>query len=291
MERVRRLAPFWSWLPAFRAVAESQHLPSAARAIGIAPSGLSRAVRLLEAALGQQLFRRSGRRLELSPQGEGFLSAVREAMRAIDEGLLLLGAVDTTGPLQVAVAGSLVQLIVLPALDRVRHDHPGMAVRLHRLLDSSTAALRDGTLDLVVSHRHVAHRDLVAELVGQVPYGIFCGRGHLLRHARAVSAARLSAHAFVVCEAGDPWPSHVPRRIGLQVTEFSDAVAACAQGDHLAVLPLGLERSRGLRRLPSRIPSAQPLFAITRRPLPGPTAQLLGAVLAELRSGLRRSAR
>ena len=37
MERVVRLDSFWSWLPAFRVVAETAHLPTAARTLGVGP--------------------------------------------------------------------------------------------------------------------------------------------------------------------------------------------------------------------------------------------------------------
>ena len=33
MEHARDVAQFWSWLPAFRAVAETEHLPSAGKAL------------------------------------------------------------------------------------------------------------------------------------------------------------------------------------------------------------------------------------------------------------------
>ncbi len=59
MERLRRVASFWNWLPAFRAVAETEHLPTAAEALFVSPSALSRAIRLLEKDVGQPLFRRT----------------------------------------------------------------------------------------------------------------------------------------------------------------------------------------------------------------------------------------
>ena len=83
MERARSVAQLWDWLPAFRAVAETQHLPTAARAMGVSPSALSRAVGLLEDAVGHPLFERVGRRIVLNEQGARFLGAVRDAMRGV----------------------------------------------------------------------------------------------------------------------------------------------------------------------------------------------------------------
>ncbi|MBP8302176.1 MAG: LysR family transcriptional regulator, partial [Planctomycetes bacterium] len=61
MDRLLRLDALWNWLPAFRAVGETQHLPSAATALHVSPSALSRSVRLLEQRLGCTLFERRSR--------------------------------------------------------------------------------------------------------------------------------------------------------------------------------------------------------------------------------------
>jgi DNA-binding transcriptional LysR family regulator len=47
MERVIRLNQIWSWLPAFRAVAETEHVHEAAQSLHLTPSTLSRAIHLL----------------------------------------------------------------------------------------------------------------------------------------------------------------------------------------------------------------------------------------------------
>ena len=44
-ERVSRI---WNWLPVFRAVAETEHLPTASELLYVTPSALSRTIRLLE---------------------------------------------------------------------------------------------------------------------------------------------------------------------------------------------------------------------------------------------------
>jgi len=66
VERLRDIARFWNWLPAFRAVGETCHLPSAAAALYLSASALSRSLQQLEKSLGRSLFRRTNRRLERS---------------------------------------------------------------------------------------------------------------------------------------------------------------------------------------------------------------------------------
>ena len=48
-----RLLELWSWLPAFRFVAETEHLPTASDLLYTSPSALSRTVKQLEGALIQ----------------------------------------------------------------------------------------------------------------------------------------------------------------------------------------------------------------------------------------------
>ena len=70
VERLRHIAEFWNWLPAFRAIAETSHLPSAAAILHLSPSALSRSLQQLENRLGRKLFPRANRRLELTREGE-----------------------------------------------------------------------------------------------------------------------------------------------------------------------------------------------------------------------------
>ena len=62
VQRAVRVSQLWSWLPAFRTVAETEHLPTAARMLELSPSALSRSVKQLEDSLGRPLFTREGRR-------------------------------------------------------------------------------------------------------------------------------------------------------------------------------------------------------------------------------------
>src|SRR5688572_16914551 len=64
-----RLSPLWNWLPAFRAVAETENVHEASRYLHVTPSAVSRAVKLLESEVGVALFNRSGRNVRLTREG------------------------------------------------------------------------------------------------------------------------------------------------------------------------------------------------------------------------------
>jgi LysR family transcriptional regulator, glycine cleavage system transcriptional activator len=84
---------FWNYLPAFIAVAETQHLRKAAQAIHVSPSALSRTITILEHRIGYSLFERSGRRLRLTARGEQLLRVLHHSVSMLDEALI-------TSPLQ-----------------------------------------------------------------------------------------------------------------------------------------------------------------------------------------------
>ena len=66
-------------------VARIGSINKAAEELYIAQSNLSRCIRELEADLGIVIFDRSSRGMLLTPDGEAFIRAARDALRQIDE--------------------------------------------------------------------------------------------------------------------------------------------------------------------------------------------------------------
>ncbi len=274
MERVRRLSDFWNWLPAFRAVAESEHLPTASRELFVSVPALSRTVRLLEDALGHKLFDRVGRSLVLNERGRNFLQAVRAAMRMVDEG------VDTTvgqqhfGTVTISVPGPFAPLFVLPALRTLRDTHPGIVARLvsHSAVNS---LLSRGHVDLAVLDDPVPSDELTLERLGAMAHSVWCRPGHPLDDASPATLADLSDAAFVAPittpdgATPDNWPAELPRRVVLRVTQMQVAVDAALADDLLIVLPDVVARSRGLVRVPIDGVAASEVYLVQRPPLPG----------------------
>nr|MBA3454712.1 LysR family transcriptional regulator [Deltaproteobacteria bacterium] len=115
MQFVQRIRNVWPWLPAFRAVAETEHLPTAAHELGIVPSALSRTVKLLEDELGISLFDRTGKALVLNEAGRTLLAAVRTAMRLLDEAVAAATSDQPRGTVTAMACGDLADAILVPA--------------------------------------------------------------------------------------------------------------------------------------------------------------------------------
>ncbi len=129
----------WNWLPAFRAVAETEHLPTAARRLYVTPSALSRTIGLLEGELERPLFRRVGRRIRLNEAGQRLLTRVRDAMRLAHHGVQEAREETLAGPLRIYASGILTPIHVEPSIERMRADHPRLVAYLRSSLAPNVA--------------------------------------------------------------------------------------------------------------------------------------------------------
>ncbi|MEU1166665.1 LysR family transcriptional regulator [Streptomyces sp. NPDC005921] len=152
------------------AVADAGGFTAAARQLHVVQSAVSGAVRTLERELGTALFVRTTHRVGLTPAGEAFVPAARQALRAAE---LAREAVDaakgelrgrvTVGTMQGAMAN-------LPrALASLRAEHPRVVVRLRQAaVVDIRQALREGTVDLaVVALDRRQQRGLVTKLLSR----------------------------------------------------------------------------------------------------------------------------
>ncbi len=295
MERLIRLSEFWSWLPAFRAVAETQHLPTAAAALCLSVPALSRSIKLLERSLRRDLFERDGRHLRLNEEGKRFLSAVRNAMRFVDDGLRHVASGGASGSLHVS-AGGAIGALILPVLCEVQVKRPDLSVHLHdHPAGAVNGLLLRGQIDVAFVSDPRPDEGLQVEEVGSLSRGIYCSTRHDLAGTGRVTLKAALRHPFVVPAPGENdfaevehWPPALDRRAGLRVTQLAFAIEACATGSLLAYLPdltVGTAPNGAkLRRLPIDVAPPVPLYAVTReRLLPAtPLEAIVSAVRARL---------
>ena len=250
MDRLKRIDGFWAWLPVFRVVAETQHLPTASRIFALTPSALSRTIRLLEEDLGQPLFERKNRRLVLNAAGEQLLKAVRDATRLIHEGVLIMEQAQASGPIHFSSPGPFAPIFVLPALEVLAQSHPGLQPTVRAVIGAqANEGLRRGELDLALVDDPVVDPQLHIESLLELTHGVYCAPEHPLA---GVEAPDVTDHAFaapIADESGmtpDQWPLTRPRTIGLRVTQMQVAIDAVKTGRYLAVLPDLVARRQGL---------------------------------------------
>jgi LysR family positive regulator for ilvC len=160
----------------FLSLAETLHFGRASRQVNLSPSALSRAVRRLEEELGQRLFLRDNRSVELTPAGERFRGYARQSLQGWEA--LAAELAEHTGHGE-ALAGELTiycsvaaSYTVLAGLFRAfRRRHPGVHLRL-QTGDPAEALERvaSGQADITVAARpHTLPRALAFRTVAVTP--------------------------------------------------------------------------------------------------------------------------
>ncbi len=277
MDRFNRISEIWNWLPVFRAVAETQHLPTASEWLHVSPAAISRTIKLLETSLGMELFTREGKQIRLNPSGELLLQSIRDAMRRVDDGIQNIFESEFTGAIHLNVAGPF-NFTFGPVLERIAESHPELLPHLHAILPTSvnTQLLR-GKLDVAFTPAPVPENGLEIIKVGHLRSSVYCGEGHPLYRARKVNLKRILEHPFaapIPAESGpvaDGWPREINRTIGLFVQHLYLALDLCAKGKYLAVFPdlvvSSYPQAKKLKQLPLENLPAIPFYAIRRNRL------------------------
>jgi DNA-binding transcriptional LysR family regulator len=257
---VQRLRTVWSWLPAFRAVAETEHLPTAAHELGIVPSSLSRTVKLLEDELGVALFDRAGKGLVLNAAGHVLLAAVRDAMRVVDDALGLALADELRGRVGAVATGDLAATLLVPAAARVATRLPQLCVAVAIAADEAVPGmLLRGDCDVAITLHAPVQPELQVSELATWTRGVYAR--DLAAAARCVVVGTPSA--FV----DDGWPNHCERSVAAWAFDERAALELCRHSDLVTVAFDHMARSYApelVRLATPEIPS-RTLFVVQRK--------------------------
>lgn len=263
MQRARRLMSFWQYLPAFRVVAETEHVRRAAEMLRVSPSALSRTIGLLEDDVGQPLFERRGRRLRLTREGATLAGAVRQAMRLVDEGLASATSRTHAGPLRVHAPPALAALVAA-ALGPLREEHPDLVPVVTCRIDGPLGALLvRGDLDLALVFRPDAAEGVEVFDVSTVTWSACCGAGHPLASARRLTARRVLEEPVALLSpmqagGGPSWPDAGGLKVAFETDDLAALVGSCERGEAVALLPdIVIEQHERLAKLSQ--PRVEPL--------------------------------
>ena len=127
----------------FVAVAEELHFGRAARRLNLSQPPLSQQIKALEGYLQLPLFRRNGRRVEITDVGLELLPAVRQGLDRLESALQQIKQHRQAGPLQISLLASFLQMWLLPRVRSFRRKYPDVELRFHtspQLIDFSRTA-------------------------------------------------------------------------------------------------------------------------------------------------------
>src|SRR6516164_5749309 len=125
-----RKLPSLNGLRAFEAAGRLGSFQAAAKELNVTQTAVSHMVRILERRLGYELFRRKPNRLELTTQGQAFLSGLTDAFESIARLAEQVAAMHAGPVLTVGVAPTLAVNWLIPRLPSFYREHPNVEVRM-----------------------------------------------------------------------------------------------------------------------------------------------------------------
>jgi LysR family transcriptional regulator, glycine cleavage system transcriptional activator len=131
---MRRLPPL-NTLLSFESAARHASFQRAAKELHVTASAVSHQIKALEKFLDVALFRRGGRQVQLTREGENYLVAVREGLKLIATATERIHATRAGGVLTLSVAPSFASPWLVPRLAGFQLDHPELEVRLTSSID------------------------------------------------------------------------------------------------------------------------------------------------------------
>jgi LysR family glycine cleavage system transcriptional activator len=130
-------------LRVFEAVATRLSFSDAADALNVTPAAVSQQIKALEGYIQVPLFRRSGRRVEITDEGLELLPSVRAGLEKLESALQQIKHHRRAGPLQISTLASFLQMWLLPRIRSFRRKFPNVDLRFHtsrELVDFSRTA-------------------------------------------------------------------------------------------------------------------------------------------------------
>jgi LysR family glycine cleavage system transcriptional activator len=118
-------------LRVFEAVAAHLSFSAAADALNVTPAAVSQQIKALEGYIQVPLFRRNGRRVEVTEEGLELLPSVRAGLEQLESAMQQIKHHRRAGPLQVTLLSSFLQIWLLPRIRSFRRKFPSIELRFH----------------------------------------------------------------------------------------------------------------------------------------------------------------
>jgi DNA-binding transcriptional LysR family regulator len=144
-------------LPVLREFAARGTIAAAAEALAFTPSAVSQQLAQLQREAGVALFRKVGRRLELTDAGRTLVARADELLARIEEidAELAAQAEEVAGTVRVGAFQTASSAIVIPALDRIAQRHPRVRVELVESdAEKSLPMLERGGFDVAIAEEY-----------------------------------------------------------------------------------------------------------------------------------------
>lgn len=273
------------------ALGRDASLTRAGDRLGLTQSGVSHALKGLNAALGTPVCLRRGRQLELTETGQRAVVAAREALDAINRLCALGEAPVVSGNLRLAAVPSAAAGLVPKALARLARQHPALEVELLEGADDEVRSWHDkGLAELAVG---MARGQAAARVLTRDRLMVVLPPDDDLAAAPALALEQLDGRAIVMSGNGcEPLLRDLFAEAGISlrtvatVRDGSSLLAMVRAGLGLTILP-ALSLSAGATDLDIRplAPTVQRALWLMQGAEPSPRARAVAEALQAVCDG------
>ncbi|WP_424183605.1 LysR family transcriptional regulator [Actinokineospora sp. G85] len=256
-------------LRVLRALADHGTVTAAGRALHLTPSAVSQQLASLETEAGQELLRRKGRRVWLTPAGELLAEHADAVLAELDRAeSTLAGLADgSTGRVRVAAFATAITRVVaraqavLPGIELQVSDAEGQA---------SLPMLLDGEIDVAVTMRQQESPRLASTPLYSELFDAALPPAHALAACAEVDLRDLADDPWVVPLPGNPLRDVVRQacltagftpRVQHTSDDFTAQLALVETGAVALIPRTALPAGRGIAL---RVPAQRHVFAMTR---------------------------
>ncbi|WP_372965353.1 LysR substrate-binding domain-containing protein [Marinobacter sp.] len=175
-------------------VAEFRNITAAATSLDMRTATASAAVKRVEQELGVELFVRSTRQLRLSSAGEKYLPQCQQALNLLENARTNIrsGTEAVEGEIRLSVSSDLGRNRVVPWIDELMADHPGLSLRI-QITDSNVDFFRD-SVDMALRYGSPNDANLYGFKICDVPRLLCATPDYLSRHGTPTHPHDLAGH-------------------------------------------------------------------------------------------------
>lgn len=199
---MRKLPPLTA-IKTFEAAARHKNFKSAAAELHVTPAAVSLQIRQLEEWLGEPLFDRSGKTVELSAKGEAYLPEITQALNLLANATEQMLNDDAAGPLRITVLPSFAHQWLLPRLAHFKAAFPTIDLVVETSPDNRDSSSRQ--FDLAIRSGTGRWRGMHAELIAEETLTPMCSPALLAASGPIQSTADLLRFPLLHDTPRDGW--------------------------------------------------------------------------------------
>lgn len=200
-------------LRCFVAVVETHSFSSAARQLRLAPSSVTKHVKMLEAALGSALVHRTTRLVSVTDAGESFYERCVAILNEIDSAAAMIASErQLSGHLRIVAPPSFAASVLGPNLHLFLRDHPAMSVDV--IVTSATPNLIRDRIDVAIALDNDPKSKLAHMLLTPCSRVLCASPGYIAARGEPRSLEDLQAHDCIASRFSDLAEDWVLRRGG-----------------------------------------------------------------------------